>query len=42
MDNSNEFTSKLLDNIHIFYEIYEECGNKVHIYLMDKHINIVI
>jgi hypothetical protein len=28
MDNSNEFTSKLLDNIHIFYEIYQECGNK--------------
>lgn len=30
MDNSNEFTSKLLDNIHIFYEIYEECGNKFY------------
>jgi hypothetical protein len=28
MNNSDEFTSKLLNNIHIFYEIYQECGNK--------------
>ena len=42
MDNSNEFTDKLLNNIHIFYEIYETCGYKFHngcgSYLFDGQI----
>ena len=41
MDNNTEFTFKLLNNIHIFYEIYEACGNKYNnmcgSYLIEGH-----